>query len=272
MREEMATFSRRMVLVFGLLALAAPAAPHDTWLLPAKFMVPAGTSVPLDMTSGMGFPKNESAVAPDRIAQSGVRSGRTRGVLKVGRAEAGALRLEATLREEGVAVLWAVSRPRTIDLKPDQVEHYLEEIGAQDSVGKDWVARGRPAWRETYSKIAKTYVRVGSAGEDAGWRDPVGLPLELVPAVDPTKVHAGDAFVLRLLLDGKPLGGVAVTAVGGEGKPEMRRTDADGNASFTVSRPGPWLFKATRLTGTGSAGTEWEAQFTTVTVEAKPPR
>lgn len=263
---------RRVVLGAALFALAAPAAAHDTWLLPAKFAVPAGASVPLDMTSGMSFPKNESAVAPERIARKGVRVGKGGGDLEIGRAEGGALRLEAVLPGEGVAAVWAITLPRTVELKPDQIEHWLEEIGAQDSVRAEWVSEGRPARRETYLKIAKTYVRVGEGGADGSWRDPVGLPVELVPANDPTGLHAGETFGLRLLLDGKPLESVSVAALGGEGKPDVRPSDAEGRVSFTLSKPGPWLFKATRLVGKGTATTEWEVQFTTLTVEVKPAR
>src|SRR5206468_13019607 len=35
------------------IALATPAAAHDTWLLPNRLAVPPGTEVSLDLTSGM---------------------------------------------------------------------------------------------------------------------------------------------------------------------------------------------------------------------------
>jgi hypothetical protein len=148
---------RRLALAVLLtLAIAGPAMAHDTWLLPGGFAVKTGDSVDLAMTSGMSFPKNGSPVAPDRIARTGLRVGGTSGELKVEDTREGALRLSAALPTEGVAVLWAVSRPRTLDLKPEEVGHYLEEIGAADTIGKAWNERGRPAWRETYSKLAKT--------------------------------------------------------------------------------------------------------------------
>jgi uncharacterized GH25 family protein len=250
------------------LALAAPAGAHDTWLLPGAFAVRAGGSVELAMTSGMGFPKNESPVAPDRIARSGFRAGGGSGELKIEGTRDGALRLSAVLSQAGVATLWAVSRPRTLDLKPDQVAHYLEEIGQADTVGKAWEARGRPAFKETYSKATKTFVRVGTTSGKPLWQDPVGLPLELVPVSDPTAIKAGDTFVLRLLWEGKPLDTVKVAALGPDGKPQMLRPDAAGRVSFAISRPGPWLFKATRLTESAKRPNEWESEFTTLTVEA----
>jgi len=263
MRGSM-TFTTTLFLSLGLGGLAAA---HDTWLLPARFAVPAGASVDVAMTSGMSFPKNESPVAADRLAGTGVRAPGAAGELKVRGARNGALRLSAALPRDGVAVLWAMSRPRTLDLEPGDVAHYLEEIGQADTVGKAWEARGRPKWRETYSKAAKTFVRVGKGGGEA-WRDSVDLPLELVPESDPTLVKAGDLFTLRLLWQGNPGERVPVVAVGPEGKPHLLRPDAEGRVSFSITRPGPWLFKATRIAEI-TGGAEWESQFTTLTVKAK---
>lgn len=265
MRGSM-TFAATLFLSLGLGGLAAA---HDTWLLPARFAVPAGASVDVAMTSGMSFPKNESPVAADRLARTGVRAPGAAGELKVRGVRGGALRLSAALPRDGVAVLWAMSRPRTLDLEPDDVVHYLEEIGHSETIGKAWEARGRPRWRETYSKAAKTFVRVGKGGGEASWRDTVDLPLELVPESDPTLVKAGDLFTLRLLWQGKPVETIPVVAVGPEGKPRLLRPDAEGRVSFPVTRPGPWLFKATRIAEV-TGGTEWESQFTTLTLKAMP--
>ena len=266
MRDSM-TLAGTILFSIGL---AGSAAAHDTWLRPGRFAVPAGASVDLTLTSGMSFPKNESAVAPDRLARTGVRAAGTTGELKVEGARDGALRLSAALPRDGVAVLWAMSRPRTLDLEPDEVVHYLEEIGHSETIGKAWEARGRPRWRETYSKAAKTFVRVGKGEGAASWRDDVGLPLELVPESDPTRVRAGDTFTLRVLWQGQPAA-LPVGAVGPEGKPQLARPDTEGRVSFTITRRGPWLFRATRITPTAS-GSEWESQFTTLTVEANASR
>ena len=252
-----------------VIALAAPVAAHDTWLLPTTFEVRPGAKVDLAMTSGMTFPQNETPVSPDRIAQTGVRAGGSKGELRVEGTRDGALHLSAVLTREGVAALWAVSRPRTLDLAADEVTHYLEEIGQGETVGKAWAARGRPAWRETYSKTAKTFVRAGASGPRLSWEEPAGLQFELVPGSDPTSLKAGDTLVLRLLWEGRAIATVPVAAVGPDAKPQMRRPEAEGRVSFTVSAPGLWLFKATRLVE-GASRNEWESQFTTLTIEARP--
>src|SRR2546428_13570143 len=57
----------RAVLVGMLASWASLAAGHDTWLLPARFDLPAGGRIELDLTSGMGFPAPGSSVQPNRL-------------------------------------------------------------------------------------------------------------------------------------------------------------------------------------------------------------
>ena len=111
-----------------LAAAATPVAAHDTWLLPDSFR-PGGREVSVRMRSGMEFPKPETAVKPDRIARSGVRVAGKDAELRVGDAAGGALELVAPLAHEAVAVVWAQSHPRSIELNAADVRHYLEEVG-----------------------------------------------------------------------------------------------------------------------------------------------
>jgi uncharacterized GH25 family protein len=118
------------------------------------------------------------------------------------------LRLSAVLGEPGVAALWVESRPRTLTLEPKEVEHYLQEVGASPAVRARWQSSRR--WRESYAKLAKTYVRVGAPEGDRSWAEPVGQPLEMVPGRDPTSVVAGDELPVIVLKAGKPLPGLTV--------------------------------------------------------------
>lgn len=255
------------LLATAALCLDATAYAHDTWVLPEKFRTAIGT-VRLGMTSGMEFPRPETAVKPDRLARSGVRLGGSEHALQVGRAEGGALELTAPIPTEGVAVVWAQSLPRTLELKPDQVRHYLEEVGAMDTLGRSWEARGTPPIKESYIKLAKAYIRVGTA-EDPSWREPIGLDLELVPEVDPTQLRSGDRLALKVLWKGKPLAGLAVAAQPGGSKPQMSRSTAEGRVEFVLAAAGPWLLKATRVVEVAGKTNEWESQFTTMTFEVR---
>jgi uncharacterized GH25 family protein len=199
-------------VIVALLVCSTSAWSHDTWLLPSSAAAKAGETLSFAFTSGMDFPKPESAPAADRIAVTGFRlAGRTQ-PLQVEGARDGALALRAPAAGDGIAVAWVATHPRSIELKADDVRHYLEEIGALDTIGKQWEKSGRAQWRESYVKLAKTYVRVGQPASDASWSTPVGLALELVPELDPTRLVRGDTLRLRLLRQGRPLPKASVGA------------------------------------------------------------
>jgi len=248
---------------------AGPALAHDTWLIPARFAVTPGSVVSLELTSAMRFPQAETAVEADRLAATGVRLGGLTRPLEVKGPGAKALELSASLSASGIAALWVESRPRTLSLGTAEVEEYLDEIGAPAGVRARWKKGGR--WRETYRKLAKTFVRVGEAETDRSWADPVGMELEIVPEQDPTAVGAGSPLPLRVLRGGKGLAGFSVVAAGG-GRSSMRTTDAEGRVTFTLDEPGPWLLKGTLLEESRAPDTDWESLFTTLTVSVRPGR
>jgi uncharacterized GH25 family protein len=260
-------------LLGGALVLAAAAAAfaHDTWLLPGAFHVPPGATVTLGLTSGMDFPRPETAIQPARVSRSGLR---LRGRTVPLRAAAGkqTLALSAVAGAAGVATLFVELKPRTLDLTPGQVEHYLEEIGATQTAGPKWRARKDRRWRESYVKLAKSFVAVGDGSEppDASWAEPVGLSLELVPESDPTGLRAGQALALRVLLEGAPLAGLPVGAVGPGGAVAARPTDEAGRVRFDLDAAGPWLIRATRLSEADGGALDWRSQFATLTLAVAP--
>ena len=245
--------------------LPASALAHDTWLLPAQYRVRPGEPVVLVLTSAMQFPEPETPVKPERLAATGLRLGGSTHQLRPGQPEAKVLRLSGATARAGIATVWVESRPRDIDLKPDEVEHYLAEAGASD-VRDLWTKNGRGPWRETYVKYAKSFVRVGEPEDDRSWTEPAGLALEIVPEVEPTSLTPAQPLRLRVLEDGGPAAGLAVAAVAaGEAKAVTQTTDADGRVTLPLSRAGQWLIKAIRIRPGEALGT-WRSRFATLTV------
>jgi uncharacterized GH25 family protein len=253
----------------ALLVAAATSAPgHDTWILPGAFRVAPGAVVRMAMTSGMDFPRPESGIEPERVFRSGLRVGGGTVPLRL---EGGkvALSLSAVAPGSGVAALFVELKARTLELAPDEVEHYLEEIGATQTAGPRWRARADRRWRESYVKLAKSYVGVGD-GADASWTAPVGFSLELMPESDPTRLRRGDALAVRALLDGRPLAGLPVGAVGPRGVLPPRPTDGEGRVRFALEDAGPWLIRSTRLVEDDGRELDWRSWFTTLTFGVAP--
>jgi uncharacterized GH25 family protein len=257
-----------------LLSIAPPVFAHDTWILPAERRVEPGTRVTVHLTSAMDFPNPETAVKPDRLLVRSLRLARKVARLEPSaNAKAGAktLMLSAPVADDGLATLWIVTRERSLNLTPEEVTHYLEEIGADETLRAKWRSSGAKSWRETYAKVAKTFIRVGDAGDES-WREPVGAALEMVPESDPTALRVGDSFTVRLLWQGKPFAGLGVGAVGAApAKAALGKTDDSGRVSFVLDRPGAWLLRATYLRPSTVRTGEWDSVFTTLTVEVAVP-
>lgn len=258
----------KLIAAIALILVSGPALAHDTWLLPSRFRIEPGGMLELHLTSAMDFPNPETPVKSDRLAEAKVRLA---GVALPLAAREGdkVLALSARIAEPGVAVAWVSTRERSLQLTPGQVAHYLEEVGAAETIGQQWKKAGQKPWCETYAKRAKAFVRVGEGGGDS-WRQPIGLDLEFVPESDPTLLSVGDSLRLRLLWHGLPLSGLAVGAVGSApAKPSLSTTDAEGRVSFVLPKAGPWLVRATRIAPSHSRPGEWDSVFTTLVVEAK---
>jgi uncharacterized GH25 family protein len=258
----MPTLSRLAAAVV-VLSAAPLLRAHDTWLAGPASVAP-GALAHFDLTSSGAFPAPDYAIEGGRVARSLCRaSGRDVGLL-VGARGKHALRLSARIDAPGVAVCGVALGPRTLDLQPGEVEHYLEEIGASLAAGPSWKAQAEPRrWRETYVKHAKAFARAG-ASADESWREPLALGLEIVPLADPTRLRAGATLEVRLLKAGQPLGGLPLRATH-PGKPAaFATTGEDGRASFVLDAPGPWLLAGTELRPSATRPSEWESDFTTL--------
>jgi uncharacterized GH25 family protein len=256
----------RATLTTMLFLLGGAASAHDTWLQGPKLPIASGSTVLFELTSGSSFPALDYAIEADRIEREGIRvggltqrfAGRSRG--------RSALRLQAPLAVEGVAVAFISLKPKALELKPAKVQEYLAEIGEWDRLGPEWEGSGAKKWREVYRKHAKAFLRVGEAlGAPSSWREPVGLELEIVPETDPTLLRPGDALRVVVLALGRPFAGFPLAASDGRER-HFLRTDADGRASFRFDRPGRWMIAGTWLRKAEKADVDWESDFTTLTL------
>jgi len=244
---------------------------HDTWLLPDRFKIAPKESVSVDLTSGMAFPELETGPKRERVESAKWRvAGR---IIDVTDITAGpkALVFKAELPEPGVATFSVKLPPRSIELKPEEVAEYFEEIAAPAGLRKQWAEMKPQRWRELYTKHQKTFVRVGEPQTDRSWAEPVGAALEIVPEKDPTTVHEGEEFPLRVLKNGAPHADFSVNAVAAhETKGETRKTDPGGRVVFPLNKSGAWLLRGTDLRKSTRSDADWESDFTTLTLEVKP--
>lgn len=255
-----------------VLATATEISAHDTWLFPKRTEVPVGGRVTLDLTSGMAFPRNAFSIELARIETAMVRLAGSTFTMKRRTLVKGAMRLEAVLPQRGVAAIWITLKPRTLELTPSQVQEYIQEIGATDSIRKLYPAGGKSLrWREQYTKEAKSFVAVGPANPDTSWKIPVGMSFEIVPLSDPRTITSGDTVVFRVLRSGRALSGFPIGDVG-ERKPlpRLSSTDANGILRLTAPAAGRWMLRGTDLRRPpATIDADWQSVFTTLTLNVR---
>ena len=257
-----------------LVAAASVAVAHETWLLPSSMRIAVGRSVALNVTSGMAFPANETAIDPKRVVRAEVRmNGAVQRLPSPGPTQR-ALRYVWTPRQSGVAAISVALTPRTLELEPRLIEEYLAEIRADATVRAQWDSVAAPRrWRESYTKNAATFVRVGNPRDDLNWQAPLGLDLEIVPGRDPTALAVGDTLPIRVLLHNAPLAGFPV-GVRREGAAATADkfviTNSAGRGAIVFHRSGRWLLFGTRLHRVHEPSLEWRSEFVTMTIAVLP--
>ncbi|HEX6791356.1 MAG TPA: DUF4198 domain-containing protein [Candidatus Krumholzibacteria bacterium] len=252
------------MLAAAVTALAATAASaHDTWIMCTPPAIKSGAAVTLHITSGMKFPEYETAPDAARIEKCEWRIGGRRGTLDEFKKGETSLTVTGRVSTDGVAVIYAEFLPKEIDLAPAEVEEYMEEIGAPESVRKAWTDAGPDAtFHETYRKHARTYLRVGDSGDATGCLGPVGFNIDFLPDRDPTSVKVGETLTIKVIRGGDELSGFSVGAVRG-GKTSMQRTNQNGMVTLSIDTAGWWLVRGTELRR--NADGTWESDFTTLT-------
>ncbi len=256
---------KALVATILLLVAAVPALAHDTWLMPQEPQVVESESATVELTSGT-FPKAENAIAADRVKKGGWRTGTAKGKLDKWDEGSSSLVMHLTAVGHGTMVMWLTLKPQPIELSDDDVEEYFDEIGASESMRRDWENRAPgTVFKETYTKHAKSFMRVGGGGEDPNCLRPAGLAIELLPQRDPTALAVGDKLVVKAVRGGdNELEQFPIVLVNAEsGATQVQRTNEAGFAEFEISDAGWWLVRCTELRRR-SDGT-YESDFSTMT-------
>lgn len=256
--------SHRKRLFAAMLAAgfaAAPAAAHQTFLLPSEFVWENGETVTVDLTSALSFPDLEHGPARDRIAfaQAAI-GGEPVGALSFKESET-ALMISFETNRTGLAIVAASSKPRAGQIPSEDVNTYLDEIEADAVVRQAFDALpGSPPLDRSYSKHAKTFFCIDACDNDGDAVTPVDQKLEFVASEARAKT-----FVL--LLDGKPLAGKSVTIAPLEGEAIQTATDENGTVAVSARLSGVIMLSAVWITLPESADGVYHSDYATLTVD-----
>jgi uncharacterized GH25 family protein len=247
---------------------AAPLLAHDFWIEPSSFRPAVGATVGLRLFVGPHFEGEPFPRVPQLISKFVLVSAAGEQPIPgaAGADPAGTIRVA----EPGLAVVGYRSLNYPVSLDAAKFEEYLNEEGLEKILAQRAKRgeTGKPA-REVFSRCAKALLDVGGSGA-TGFDRPLGFTLELLPEKNPYALRPGDSLPVRLLLDGKPLGGALVHAQlhGQPGVTSAARTGRDGRATLGLAKAGFWMVKAVDM-GPAPAGTDadWQSLWASLTFE-----
>ncbi len=225
--------------------------------------------------TGMDFPNSLSAVTADRVSQFVLVGKSVKENITGFKVEGNSLVTKYTFKESGTYLVGVALKPREIKLTAEEFNEYLLHDGLpniyefrkkEGILDKDAI--------EHYSKYPKTIIQVGKKLDETPVK-PLGLPVEIVPKVNPYELKLGDDLEVAILFRGKPLSGVEI-AWSFPGKGEQfagsKKTDKNGEAAIPLDKTGPYVIRLTHMEWVKKPTHEWESYWTSLTFEVLPDR
>jgi uncharacterized GH25 family protein len=243
---------------------------HDFWLVPKKFRISPGDSLTISANTGMDFPNSLSAVTPDRIDQFILVGESKKENITEFTVQETSLTTNYVFQKPGTFVFAAALKPKEIKLTGKEFNEYLLADGLpniyelrkkEGILDKDAV--------EYYSKYPKTIIQVGNKTDDSPTK-PIGLPIEIVPKVNPYELRKGDKLEVAVLFQGKPLPNAEIAwSYPGRGEEFAGsiKTDELGKASIPLIKAGPYVIRLTHMEWVKKTTHEWESYWTSLTFE-----
>ena len=257
-----------------LVLLGAPAVAHDFWVQPNVYWVAPAVATGMTLQVGHGTSRQRSPIPLRRVV-------RFEAVAPDGRATdlRGALRLGG-VTEDGSFVLEKPGAQMLVFQTDDRAQTHLPSLRFNDYLRAEGLTpaldqrirlgRMDRDGSENYSRCAKSILQIGPGGRGSQSQvtRPVGLPLEIVPERSPYATPRSSMLPVRVLYQGRPLGGalVKLTRLENDAAPlETHLTDRAGRATFAMPSSGTWLLNViwTRVQPS-SAETDYATVFSSL--------
>lgn len=223
-----------LLLIGVILVTGGSTAAHDLWILTAPPNPKMGEHVTVRVVLGHNFPVGSLLPNNDLLRVVLIDPGGTSSVLST--KPNGIYQEAAFVRDrKGMYVITA------------EVKQYFAEIdGKMYHEPKDKLT-SIPQFSSYAQQAARAEIGASSAPSK-----PAGLPLEIVPQVDPATLHVGDLLPVRVYANGKPVAPltgeeVEVRAVyaGFQADEDTfafsARIDREGNCRIKLTQSGRWM-------------------------------
>jgi uncharacterized GH25 family protein len=256
----------RAALVFLIaLCFGRDGDAHAFWVQPGDFWLNPRAALSWTLQVGDALSRQPSPLPPDRITRFEA-IGPTGAVQDL---RAGATRL---VQPGAYVVVLETDNRAYSHQSAMRFNDYLEAEGLTPALEyRARTHRMHVDGFERYSRAAKSIVAVGPRNrqETAIVTRPLGLRLEIVPAISPYATPRPEQFPVRVLYGGKPLAGALVKLMSLDQEltvTDQQRTNLAGNASFAMPPGGSWLINVIWTTPlTSASDADYETTFSSLT-------
>jgi uncharacterized GH25 family protein len=241
---------------------------HEFWFVPVRSPQNVGDSVPLRLEVGEFFEGDPAGLSISRTAQMRHFTASAQTDLKPFLSpDEPEVEVLFSLDRPGMHLIAYDSEPLRISLSADRFHAYLHDEGLDFiKLRREKNGTALMPGRERYSRNVKTLFVVGAANSnDRTFAISTGQRLELVPAQNPIAMRPGDALVLNVTFDGKPLVGALVKAWhkhNGQLLIIRTQTSPLGRVSINLPFSGDWMLSVVHMVATtDSTEVDWESYW-----------
>lgn len=257
-----------IIILAGVTLLA-----HDFWLVPQKFRIEPGETLTIFANTGMDFPNSLNPVTPDRVTQFILEGKTGKKELTDLSVQGNSLITTYTFKKPGTYVLAIALKPKEIKLTAEEFNEYLllDGLTSVHEFRKKEGILDEDAI-EHYSKYPKTIIQVGNQ-LDLTATKPLGLPVEIVPQVNPYELKLGDKLPVSVFFEGNPLPKAELSwSYPGQGEKFAGtvETDKNGKATIPLTKTGPYVIRLTHMEWVKKPTHEWESYWASLTFEVLP--
>jgi ABC-type Co2+ transport system, periplasmic component len=233
---------------------------HNLWLV-AKDET---NETVIEVVTSDTFPKSESAVKPERIAD--FRAFTQNKSVEITEYKHEGNSLVAKLKSDEQPQIIALELyPHPIVLEAEKFARYIESEAAQNSVAPQFVAgETQKTQRESYAKFAKVLL------DNKSFDKIIGQKFEIVLLSNPSLIKPGEKLKFKVLFDGAPAQNLRISVgaehLNGGDYAAHALTDENGIAELEISEKGLW-FARTHLIRPhfDPEQYDWESFWTSVT-------
>jgi len=239
---------------------------HNLWLVAKD----EKDKITIEVNTSDNFPLSDSAVKPERVANFRLVSANDSTPITNYEIRENSL-IASIAPNENSCFAALELRPHPITLESEKFAGYIKSEDAEKFVAPQFVSGETTVLqRESYTKFAKVLLDAPGDKQLNDFSFVAGQRFEIIPQSNPTTLQTGKKLAVKILFEGKPIGGLRVSC-GCENLKEGKymahtQTDENGLAAVEISGKGLWFVRTHFIRPHADANNfDWESFWASLT-------